>query len=114
MGDSAAGASPDAGPSSEDRFPRFEALASGFSEAVLFSPWKEGFSIPPFSKASLVEAVVSLFSPSPSSEGATFSILTSTGSGAVSGRGAGHRISFACAIHSYSRDDGLKGKFKEA
>ena len=110
MGDSAAGASPDAGPSSEDLFPRFEALASGFSEAVLFSPWKEEFSIPPFSKASLLEAVVPLFSPSPSSEGATSSILSSTGSGAVSGRGAVHHISFACAIHSCSEDNWLKGK----
>ena len=100
MGDCAAGTSLDAGPSGEDFFPRLGALASGSSEAVLFSPWREGFSIPPSSSAPLGEAVAPLFSPSPSSEGATSNILTSTGSGAVSGRGAGHRISFACAIHS--------------
>ena len=50
--------------------------------------------------ASLKEVVASLFPPSPSSEGATSSILTSTGSDLVSGRGAGHLISFAFAIHS--------------
>ena len=95
-----AGALSGAGPSGTDFFPRFEALASGSSEAVLFSPWKEGLSIPPLLKASLAEVVVSLCPPSPSSEGATSNILINTGSGMVSGRGAGHCISFACAIHS--------------
>ena len=109
-GNSAAGVSPGAGPSGEDFFPRFEALASGSSKAVLFSPWREGFSIPPFLKASLAEAVASLFPPSPSSKGMASSILANTGSGVVSGRGAGHRISFASAIHSCSGDNFLKSK----
>ena len=95
-----AGALPGAGPSGTDFFPRFEALASGSSEAVLFSPWKEGLSIPPLLKASVAEVVVPLCPSSPSFEGATSNILINTGSCVVSGRGAGHRISFACAIHS--------------
>ena len=80
-------------------------MVSGSSEAVLFFPWIEEFSIPPFLTASFGEAVASLFPPSPSSEGATSSILVNTGSGVVSGRGAGHLINFAFAIHSY-----LKGQ----
>ena len=95
-----AGASPDAGPSGEDFFPRFETMVSGSSEAVLFFPWMEGFLIPPFLAASFMEAVASLFPPSPSSEGATSSILVNKGSALVSGRGAEHLISFAFAIHS--------------
>ena len=75
-------------------------MVSGSSEAVIFFPWMEGFLIPPFLAASFAEAVASLFPPSPSSEGATSSILVNTGSGVVSGRGAGHLISFAFAIHS--------------
>ena len=86
-------------------------MVSGSSEAVLFFPWMEGFSIPPFLTASFVEAVASLFLPSPSSEGATSSILVNTGSGVVSGRGAGHLINFAFAINSYSRDSSFEGRF---
>ena len=82
-----AGALPGTGPSGTDFFPRFEALASGSSEAVLFSPWKELLSIPPLLKASLAEVVVSLCPRSLSSEGANSNILTNTGSGVVSGRG---------------------------
>ena len=85
-------------------------MVSGSSEAVLFFPWNEGFPIPPFLAASFAEAVVFLFSPSPSSEGATSSILTNMGSGMVSGRGAGHLINFAFAIHSCSRNDSFKGQ----
>ena len=58
-------------------------MASGFSEAVLFSRWKEGFSIPPSLRASLAEAVAFLFPPSPSSEGATPSIVVSPVTGVV-------------------------------
>ena len=75
----------------------------GFGPRVLgggpLLPLEGGILDPPSSRASLDEAVAPLFSPSPSSEGVTSSILTSTGSGAVSGRAAGHRISFAYAIH---------------
>ena len=75
LGGDSAEASTGAEPSDEDFFPRFEAITSGSSEAVLFFPWMEGFSIPPFLTASFTEAVASLFPPSPSSEGATSSIL---------------------------------------
>ena len=95
-----AGALSGAGPSGTDFFPRFEALASGSSEEFRFSPWKEGLLIPPLLNASLAEVTVSPCPPSPSFEGATSNILINTGSCVVSGRGAGHRISFACAIHS--------------
>ena len=101
---------PGAGPSDKDFFPRFETMASGTSEAVLFFPLLEEFSIPPFLTAFFEKAVASLPPYSPSSKGATSSILVNTGSGVVSGRGAGHRISFACAIHSCPRDSWLKGK----
>ena len=100
---------PGVGPSDEDFFPRFEAMVSGSSEAVLFFPWMEGFSIPPFLTASFAEAVASLFPPSPSSEGATSSILVNTGSGEVSGRGARHLINFAFATHSCFKDNSFKG-----
>ena len=103
-------ASLDAGPSHEDFFPRFETMVSGSSEAVLFFPWMEGFLMPPFLTASFAEAVASLFPPSPSFEGATSSILVNTGSAVVSGRGAGHLINFAYAIHSCSRNNSFKGQ----
>ena len=72
-------------------------MVSGSSEAALFFPLGEEFSVPPFGEASFEEAVASLSSPS---KGIIYSILTNTGSGLVSGRGAGHLISFAFAIHS--------------
>ena len=56
---------------------------------------KEGLSIPPLLKASVAEVVCPLCPSSPSSEGATSNILINTGSYVVSGRGAGHRISFS-------------------
>ena len=40
--DCASGFFPGAGPPGEDLFPHLGALASGSSEAVLFSPWKGG------------------------------------------------------------------------
>src|SRR3954471_2890635 len=83
-----------------DFFPRFGAMVSGLSEAALFFPLGEELSIPPFGIASFEEATASLSAPSFPSRGATSNILTSTGSSLVSGRGAGHRISFAFAIHS--------------
>ena len=75
-------------------------MVSGSSEAALFFPLGEELSVPPFGAASFEEAIVSLSSPSLPSKGTIFNILTSTGSGLVSGRGAGHLISFAFAIHS--------------
>ena len=72
-------------------------MVSGSSEAALFFPLGEELSVPPFGAASFEEAVASLSSLS---KGIISSILTSTGSGLVSGRGAGHLISFAFAIHS--------------
>ena len=91
---------PGVGPSDEDFFPRFEAMVSGSSEAALFFPLGEELSVLPFGAASFEEAIVSLSSPSLPSKGTIFNILTSTGSGLVSGRGVGHLISFAFAIHS--------------
>ena len=67
--------------------------------------------IPPFRTTSLEEAVASLSPPSLSFEGTTSNILTSTGPGVVSGRGAGHLISFAFAIHSYLKDNSFRGNF---
>ena len=72
-------------------------MVSGLSEAALFFPLGEELSVPPFGAASFKEAIASLSSPY---KGITSSILTNTGSGLVSGRGAGHLISFAFAIHS--------------
>ena len=72
-------------------------MVSGLLEAVLFFPLGEELSVPPFGEASFEEAIASLSSPS---KGIISSILTHTGSGLVSGRGAGHLISFAFAIHS--------------
>ena len=72
-------------------------MVSGSSEAALSFPLGEELSVPPFGAASFEEAIASLSYPS---KGIISSILTSTGSGLVSGRGAGHRISFAFAIHS--------------
>ena len=84
-------------------------MVSGSSEAVLFFPCMEGFSIPPFLTASFTEAVAPWFPPSPSAESTISSILVNTGSGTVSGSGAGHLISFAFAIHSCSKDSSVKG-----
>ena len=75
-------------------------MVSGSLEAALFFPLGEEFSVLPFEVASFEEAIVSLSSPSLPSKGTIFNIMTSTGSGLVSGRGAGHLISFAFAIHS--------------
>ena len=75
-------------------------MVSGSLEAALFFPLGEELSVPPFGAASFEEAIVSLSSPSLPSKGTIFNILTSTGSGLVSGRGAGHLISFAFATHS--------------
>ena len=72
-------------------------MISESSEAALFFPLGEELSVPPFGAASFEEAIASLSS---TSKGIISSILTSTGSGLVSGRGAGHLISFAFAIHS--------------
>ena len=88
------------GPSDKDFLPHFGALVSGSSEAALFFPLGEELSILPFGAASFEEAIVSLSSPLLPSKGIISSILTSTGSGLVSGRGAGHLISFAFAILS--------------
>ena len=63
LGGDSAGAFSGAEPSGKDFFPRFEAIASGSSEAVFFFPWIEEFLIPPFLKASFTEAVASLFPP---------------------------------------------------
>ena len=87
-------------PPGEDLFSRLGALASGSSEVVLFSPWKEGFLIPLSLDALLGEIIAPLLSPLLPSMGATSNILTSTGYSAVSGRGAGHLISLDCATHS--------------
>ena len=75
-------------------------MVSGSSEAALFFPLGEELSVPPFRVASFEEAIVSLSSPLLPSKGIIFSILKSAGSGLDSGRGAGHLISFAFAIHS--------------
>ena len=91
---------PGVGPSDEEFFPRFEAMVSRSSEAALFFPLGAELSVPPFGAASFEEAIVSLSSPSLPSKGTIFNILTSTGSGLVLGRGAGHLISFPFAIHS--------------
>ena len=72
-------------------------MVSGSSEAALFFPLGEELSVPPFGAASFEEAIASLSSPS---KGIISNILTSTGSDLFSGRGAGHLISFAFAIHS--------------
>ena len=109
LGGDLAGAFSGAEPSDEDFFPRFEVITSGSSEAVLFFPWSGEFSILPFLTASFVEAVAPWVPPSPSANGATSSILVSMGFGTVSGRGAGHLISFAFAIHSCSKDNSPKG-----
>ena len=77
-------------------------MVSGLSEAALFFPLGEELSVPPFGEAAFEEAIASLSSPS---KGIISSILTNTGSGLVSGRGARPLISFAFAIHSY-----LKGR----
>ena len=77
-------------------------MVSGSSEAALFFPLGEELSVPPFGEASLEEAIASLSSPS---KGIISSILTNTGSGLVSRRGAGHLISFAFAIHSCLKGD---------
>src|SRR4051812_18428015 len=60
--------------------------------------------------ASFEEVMVSLSSPLFPSKGTTSSILTSTGSGLVSGRGAGHLISFAFAIHSCLKGQLFQGQ----
>src|SRR4051812_39664500 len=85
-------------------------MASGSSEAALFFPLGEELSIPSFGMASFEEATVSLSAPSFPSRGTTSNILTSTGSSLVSGRGAGHRISFAFAIHSCIKGEVLLKK----
>ena len=98
--DCASGFSPDAGPPGEDFFPRLGDLTSGSPEAVLFSLRREGSLVPSSSVAPSGEVLAPLSPPSPPSMGATSNILTSTGSSAVSGRGAGHLISLDCATHS--------------
>ena len=75
-------------------------MISGSSEVALFFPLGEELSVLPFGAASFEEAIVPLSSHLLPSKGIIFNILTSTGSGLVSGRGAGHLISFAFAIHS--------------
>ena len=109
LGGDSAGAFSGAEPSDEDFFPLFEVITSGSSEAVLFFPWLGEFSIPPFLTASVAELVAPWFPSSPSAESTIYSILVNTGSGTVSGRGAGHLISFAFAIHSCSKDSSVKG-----
>ena len=104
-----AGAVSGAGSSDEDFFPRFEVIPSGSSEALLFFPRLGELSIPPFWTVSFVEVVAPWFPSSPSAESIISSIRVNTGSGAVSGRGAGHLICFAFAIHSCSRDSSVKG-----
>ena len=109
LGGDSAGAFSGAEPSDEDFFPRFEVITSGSSEAVLFFPWSGEFLILPFLMASFMEAVAPWFPPSPSANGAASSILVSMGFGTVSGRGAGHLISVAFAIHSCSKGNSAKG-----
>ena len=109
LGGDSAGAFSGAEPFDEDFFPRFEVITSGSPEAVLFFPWSGEFLILPFLTASFVEAVAPWFPPSPSANGAASSILISMGFGTVSGRGAGRMISFAFAIHSFSKDNSVKG-----
>ena len=109
LGGDSAGAFSGAEPSDEDFFPRFKVIPSGSSETVLFFPRLGEFSIPPFLTASFAEAVAPWFPSSPSAESIISSILVNTGTGAVSGRGAGHLISFAFAIHSCSKDNSAKG-----
>ena len=109
LGGDSTGAFSGAEPSSEVFFPRFEAIPSGSSEVVLFFPWLGEFSIPPFLTASFAEAVAPWFPSSPSTGSLISSILVNTGSGTDSGRGAGHLISFAFAIHSCSKDSSVKG-----
>ena len=109
LGGDSAGAFSGAEPSDEDFFPRFEVITSGSSEAVLFFPRLGEFSIPLFLTASFAEAVAPWFPSSPSAESIISSILVNTGSDTVSGRGAGHLISFAFAIHSCSKDSSVKG-----
>ena len=75
-------------------------MVSGSLDAALFFPLGEEMSVPPFVAASLEEAIVPLSFPLLPSKGIIFNILTSTGSDLVWGRGAGHLISFAFAIHS--------------
>ena len=75
-------------------------MVSGSSEAALFFPSGEELSVPPFGEASFEEAIVPFSFPLLPSKGIIFNILTSTGSGLVSGMGAGHLIGFAFAIHS--------------
>ena len=104
-----AGAVSGAGSSDKDFFPHFEVIPSGSSEALLFFPRLGEFSIPPFLTVSSMEAVAPCFPSSPSAESIISSILVNTGSGTVSGRGAGHLISFAFAIHSCSKDSSVKG-----
>ena len=109
LGGDSAEAFSGAEPSDEDFFPRFEDITSGSSEAVLFFPWSGEFLILPFLMASFVEVVAPWSPPSPSANGAASSILVSMGSGTVSGRGAGHLVSFAFAIHSCSKGNSVKG-----
>ena len=109
LGGDSAGVLSGAKPSDEDFFPRFEVITFGSSVAVLFFPWSGEFSILPFPTASFVEAVAPSVPSSPSANGATSSILVSMGFGTVSGRGAGHLISFAFAIRSCLKDNFSKG-----
>ena len=109
LGGDSPGAFSGAEPSDEDFFPRFEVITSGSSEAVLFFPWSGEFSILPFLTASFMEAVAPWFPPPPSANGAASNILVSMGFSTVSGRGAGHLISFAFAIHSCSKGNSVKG-----
>ena len=109
LGGDSAEESTGAEPSNKDFFPGFEVITSGSLEAVLFFPWSGEFSILPFLMASFMEAVAPWFPPSPSANGAASSILVSMGFGTVSGRGAGHLISFAFAVHSCSGDNSTKG-----
>ena len=109
LGGDSAGAFSGAEPSDEDFFPRFEVITSGSSEAVLFFPWSGEFSILPVLTASFVEAVAPWSPPFPSANGAASNILVSMGFGTVSGKGAGHLISLAFAIHSCSKGNSAKG-----
>ena len=84
-------------------------MVSGSSQAALFFPLGEELPVPPFGAASFEEAIVPLSFPLLPSKGIIFNILTSKGSGLVSGRGARHLISFAFAIHSCSKDSSVKG-----
>ena len=71
-------------------------------------PMEGGILDPSFLDKLLRGGSSSLVPPLPSSKGAASSTLVNTGSGMVSGRGARHRISFAFAIHSCSKDSSFK------